>query len=104
MDFLKNIFYLIKKKLKNGLFFNSSRYKMKKLLCGFGNSKINMNTIEIENYPFEPAIVFPYKIIDAKEIDAIQIDASKLRSINLWLKIQLDKDLKKCFENICTKT
>lgn len=75
MSFLKNIFNLKKKKLKNDSFFNS-RYKVKSLFCEFGNSKISINTIKIENYPFEPAIAFTYKIINAKEINAIQIDTN----------------------------
>jgi len=48
--------------------------KIKKLFCGIGESKINENKIEISDYPFEPSIAYPRKIIKAKEIDFINVD------------------------------
>ena len=48
--------------------------KIKNLFCGIGESKINENEIEISDYPFEPSIAYPRKIIKAKEIDFINVD------------------------------
>ena len=75
---------------------------MKNLESGFGNTKINTNTIVIENYPFEPAIVFPNKIIDAKEINAIQIDVNpptlQIKKECIFIKAELKDELKKFAE------
>lgn len=76
MDFLrllKNSFGLTPKK-KTGAFFRASDYEMKNLLCGVGQSKILETTIHISNYPFEPSIAFPEKIIEAEHISAISLD------------------------------
>ncbi len=55
-------------------FFNSTGYEMKNLLCGIGKSKITENKIEISDYPFEPSIAYPNRIIKANEIDSLSVD------------------------------
>lgn len=70
MKFIKNIF----KSKKKGAFFNSSDYEMNNLLCGIGKSEIRKNEIAISEYPFEPSLVYPNKIISANEISFISAD------------------------------
>ncbi len=47
---------------------------MKNFLCGIGESEIRDNEIKISNYPFEPSVVFPNKLIRASDINAMSID------------------------------
>ena len=47
---------------------------MNNLLCGIGKSEIRENEIAISDYPFEPSIVYPNKIISAGEINFIEVD------------------------------
>ena len=68
MKFFKKIFKFYKRKLSSI-----------NLLCGIGESEIYTNTILIKEYPFEPSIAYPEKLIKASEIDAICIDFDILR-------------------------
>jgi len=74
MEFFKNIFKK-KKELMKGAFFGSSKYEMKNLLCGIGESEILDSEIKISKYPFEPSSVFPEKVISVNEINAISWDS-----------------------------
>lgn len=47
---------------------------MKNLLCGIGTSEIRESSIVITNYPFEPSIAYPEKLIGAAEINSICVD------------------------------
>lgn len=58
-----------------GVFFGSSKYEMKNLLCGIGESEILDSEIKISKYPFEPSSVFPEKVISVNEINAISWDS-----------------------------
>lgn len=58
-----------------GAFFGSSKYEMKNLLCGIGESEILDSEIKISKYPFEPSSVFPEKVISVNEINAISWDS-----------------------------
>lgn len=57
-----------------GLLFGASGPEIKKLLCGIGESEIRENEIIITEYPFEPSVAYPERILSAKEIDAISVD------------------------------
>lgn len=70
VNFIKNIF----KQKKNEAFFNSTDYEMNNLLCGIGKSKIQENEIYISEYPFEPSVAYPNKLIKANQIDFICAD------------------------------
>ncbi len=70
MEFLKNIFKKKKEPL-TGVFFGSSEFEMKNLICGIGESEILDSEIKISKYPFEPSSIFPEKVINANEISAI---------------------------------
>lgn len=48
--------------------------KIKGLICGIGNSEIQDDVISITEYPFEPSVAFPEKIIKADEIKSICAD------------------------------
>ncbi|MBW2960552.1 hypothetical protein [Mesonia aestuariivivens] len=56
---------------KKGAFFNSSNYEMNNLLCGIEKSEIQENEIYISEYPFEPSVAYPHKLINAKNINFI---------------------------------
>ncbi|MCL5127740.1 hypothetical protein [Algibacter sp. L4_22] len=47
---------------------------MKNLLCGIGKSDIRENEISITEYPFEPSVAYPEKIINASKINFISAD------------------------------
>ncbi|WP_299211076.1 hypothetical protein [uncultured Aquimarina sp.] len=68
MKFFKNIF---KSKI--------IKIKSNNLFCGVGDSEIHENTILISNYPFEPSIAYPEKLITVTEIDAICVDFGTLK-------------------------
>ncbi len=68
VNFLKNIFKSY-----------SSKSKFNNLLCVIGDSEIRENIILIANYPFEPSIAYPEKLIKAVEIDSICLDFGALR-------------------------
>lgn len=70
MKFLKNIFNRKKESLTIS-FIGSSKYEMKNLICGIGESEILESEIKISNYPFEPSSIFPEKVINANKITAI---------------------------------
>ena len=74
MNFIKKIFGLKKNKTSNGAFFSATEYEMKNLLCGIGKSDIRENEISITEYPFEPSVAYPEKIINASEINFISAD------------------------------
>ncbi|WP_299245060.1 hypothetical protein [uncultured Aquimarina sp.] len=59
----------------------SRKIRVDNLICGIGESEIRENAIFISNYPFEPSLAYPEKLIKASEIDAICIEfgASKIR-------------------------
>ena len=44
---------------------------MNNLLCGIGKSEIRENEVYISEYPFEPSIVYPHRLIKANEINFI---------------------------------
>ncbi|WP_299439808.1 hypothetical protein [uncultured Aquimarina sp.] len=68
MKFLKNIF-----KTYNG------KITANNLLCGMGDSEIGKDTILIKEYPFEPSIAYPEKLIKASEINSICVDFGVLK-------------------------
>ncbi|WP_417608240.1 hypothetical protein [Owenweeksia hongkongensis] len=74
MNFLKA---LCKKtqQIRKGAFFNSSHYELENLLCGIGTSEILKSEIRIIDYPFKPSKVYPNRLIQASEIDAISFDS-----------------------------
>ncbi|GAA5039075.1 hypothetical protein GCM10011506_37780 [Marivirga lumbricoides] len=74
MNFIKNIFKSIKKESSGIPFFRATSLEIKKLLCGIGESEIRNDKLIITDYPFEPSVVYPQRIISAKEIDAINVD------------------------------
>lgn len=74
MNFLKNIFNSMKKQSAKSALINSTEHEIKRLLCGIGQSKITEKEIEISEYPFEPSIAYPNKLIKANEIDFIGAD------------------------------
>lgn len=74
MNFIKNIFKSIKKENNKGIFFNTSEYEMKNLLCKIGNSEIMDDEILISDYPFNPSVAYPCKSINAREINSMGID------------------------------
>jgi len=74
VNFIKNLFSIKKKEPLTGGFFNATEYEMKNLLCGIGESEIRKDKIAITDYPFEPSIVYPNKIISANEINFISAD------------------------------
>jgi hypothetical protein len=79
---MKNIF----KSKKTGAFFNSSNYEIKNLLCGIGKSEIRENEIVISEYPFQPSIAYPSKIVSSNEINFISADFGLCR-------IYIDNDI-----------
>ncbi|WP_298546675.1 hypothetical protein [uncultured Aquimarina sp.] len=70
MKLFKNIFESFSRKIR-----------VDNLICGIGESEIRENAIFISNYPFEPSLAYPEKLIKASEIDAICIEfgASKIK-------------------------
>ncbi len=86
VNFIKNIFGIKKNKTSNGAFFSATEYEMKNFFCGIGKSDIQENKISITEYPFEPSIAYPEKIISASEIKLITADFGLCR-------IYVDKDI-----------
>ncbi|MBE7639738.1 hypothetical protein GUB10_05260 [Salegentibacter sp. BLCTC] len=64
----------MKKQSAKSALINSTEHEIKRLLCGIGQSKITEKEIEISEYPFEPSIAYPNKLIKANEIDFIGAD------------------------------
>jgi hypothetical protein len=58
-------------KVRVGSFFGASAYELEHFMCGIGEAVIADTTITIRNYPFEPSLVFPEKVISVNELDAI---------------------------------
>lgn len=54
---------------------------MNYLLCGIGKSEILEKEIHISEYPFEPAVVYPKKIIRSNEIRCIKCGFWTLQNI-----------------------
>ncbi|WP_417602278.1 hypothetical protein [Owenweeksia hongkongensis] len=74
MNFLKALFKKTQQ-IRKGAFFNSSHYELDNLLCGIGTSEILKSEIRIIDYPFKPSKVYPNRLIQASEIDAISFDS-----------------------------
>ena len=70
MNFIKKIF----KGKKSGAFFNATDYEMNNFLCGIGKSEIREHKISISEYPFQPSIAYPNKLISANEINFISTE------------------------------
>ncbi|WP_298312307.1 hypothetical protein [uncultured Aquimarina sp.] len=49
------------------------------MFCEIGDSEIHESTIFISNYPFEPSIAYPEKLIKATKIDTICVDFGTLK-------------------------
>ncbi len=103
MNFIKNIFKSKKKEKSKGAFFNSSKYEMKNLLCGIGKSEIKENEILITDYPFEPSIAYPNKLIKAYEINSMSVNfgVCKIYLTNdiVFVSAEKKEELKKFAEN-----
>ena len=74
MKFFKAIFKKTRQ-VRKGDFFNSSHYELDNLLCGTGTSEILKSEINIIDYPFKPSQVYPNRLIQASEIDALSFDS-----------------------------
>ena len=59
---------------------------MNKVLCGIGKSEIRENEIYISEYPFEPSVAYPNKLIKATDIISISADFG-------FCKIYVDNDI-----------
>ncbi|WP_051336017.1 hypothetical protein [Aquimarina latercula] len=72
MKFFKNISAIFNRKLF-----------AKNLFCGIGNSEIQENAIWFYEYPFEPSIIYPERLVHASEIESIGIEFG---AIKIFLK------------------
>lgn len=74
MNFLKRILKSIKKESSDEAFCGANERKLIDLFCGIGESEIRGNEISITDYPFEPSVAYPNRVLSANEIDAICVD------------------------------
>lgn len=74
MNFIRKILGIKNNQNSNGTFSRATEYEIKNMLCGLGKSNIQENRISISEYPFEPSIAYPGKIIYASEIKFISAD------------------------------
>lgn len=103
MNFFKKILGTKKKIFFTPLFRSVAEYQVKKLLCGIGKSEIRENQILITEYPFEPSVAYPEKLIAASEIDSICVDfgvckiktAGDIVFVSAEMKESLEKFIKK---------
>jgi len=73
MMFLRKLFDY-KSRLKNSI----PLFNITSLFCGIGDASIEENSIIIENYPFEPSAIFPNKILEIDDIEAISLTSYPL--------------------------
>ncbi len=74
MTFFKRLLKLVKSNNSFGVNHADSKVQAKHLLCGIGKSLIQEKQVIISDYPFQPSVAFPNKIIPENEMQFICVD------------------------------
>lgn len=74
INFFKYFFNFRNGISSNEILVEPAMNNVKSLLCGTGTSEINATEIVISEYPFEPSVAYPNKVIFAKDIDSFSLD------------------------------